>query len=85
MHEWVKRKDRYPVQVDALIFRSDGRKSCVKLTDLSDHGCKIHFLNALDLEERVQIAIPRMGMIKAKIQWIAEKMAGARFIVEADF
>ena len=85
MHEWVRRKDRYPVEVDALIFRSDGRKTCVKLTDLSDSGCRIHFFKGPDLDERVQIAIPRMGMIKAKIQWIAGETAGARFIIEADF
>lgn len=85
MHEWVNRKDRYPVEVDALIFRSDGKKSCAKLTDFSDQGCKIHFLNGLDLDERVQIAIPRMGTIKATIRWIAGKTAGAKFLIEADF
>lgn len=85
MHEWVKRKDRYPVEVDAVVFRTDSRKSCARLTDLSNEGCKIHSLNGLDLYERVQIAIPRMGMIKAKIQWIAGETAGARFIIEADF
>ena len=85
MHEWVKRKIRYPVEIDAVIFRMDGKKSCVKLTDLSDQGCKIHLLSELDVHERVQIAIPRMGMIKAKIRWVAGQTAGASFIIEADF
>ena len=85
MHQLVKRKSRYPVEVDAIIFRKNGRKSCIKLTDLSDQGCRIESLNGLDLHERVRIAIPRMGMIKARIQWIAGQAAGATFIIEADF
>ena len=85
MREWVERKSRYPVEVDAIIFRLDGRKSSARLKDLSDGGCRMETLGVFDVEERVQISIPRMGMIKARIQWITPDAAGAKFIIEADF
>ena len=85
MREWVERKSRYPVEVDAIIFRSDGRKSSARLKDLSDGGCRMETPGVFKLEERIQISIPRMGKIKARIQWITPDEAGARFIIEADF
>jgi hypothetical protein len=85
MHEWVKRKCRFPVEVDVIIFRDEGRKSTARLTDLSDQGCKIESQIPFCVDERVQIAIPRMGMIKAQIQWTAAGKAGAKFVIETDF
>ena len=85
MREWVQRKRRYPVAVEAIVFRDERRKAPVKLTDLSDQGCKIESQSQFRVDERIQIAIPRMGMIEAQIQWIASDKAGAKFIVESDF
>ena len=85
MSEWVQRKNRYPVKVDATVFREDGMKSPARLTNLSNQGCAIEAGCPLDVQERVQIAIPRMGMIKAQIQWTAGDKAGAKFIIDADF
>jgi len=85
MREWVKRKSRYPVEVEGLIFRADGRKSSARLKDLSDDGCRMETARLFAVGERILISIPRMGMIKAKIQWIAPDEAGAKFIIEADF
>lgn len=85
MRKWVKRKSRYPVEVDVILFRADGRKSSARLKDLSDGGCKMETVSLFAVDERILISIPRMGMIKAKIQWIAPDEAGAKFIIEADF
>lgn len=85
MREWVQRESRYPVAVDAIIYRDEGKKASARLTDLSDRGCGIESHSLFLVDERVQIEIPRMGMIKAQILWALAGKAGAKFIIETDF
>ena len=61
------RKDRYPVEIDGVVHRTDG-------TDRDFH-----------IGERVQIAIPRMGAVKAQVRWALPGSAGTRFLTESDF
>ena len=82
---WVGRKDRHPVAVDAVVHRTDGTKSPARLTNFSDDGCRIEADAEFRIGERLQIAIPRMGQVKAQIRWAAIGSAGARFVVESDF
>ncbi|MEA3059902.1 MAG: hypothetical protein QOE50_1314, partial [Sphingomonadales bacterium] len=35
--------------------------------------------------ERLQIAIPRMGQVKAQVRWSLVGSAGAKFLAESDF
>lgn len=84
-HEWPARKDRHPVVVSAVVHRTDGSLAPVTLTDLSDEGCRIDAPNNLRIGERLQIAIPRMGSIKAQVRWALPHSAGAKFLVESDF
>ena len=35
--------------------------------------------------ERVQIAVPRMGNVKAQVRWALPGAAGTRFLTESDF
>jgi hypothetical protein len=81
----VGRKDRHPVAVDAVVHRTDGTKSPARLTNFSDDGCRIEADAEFRIGERLQIAIPRMGQVKAQIRWAAIGSAGARFVVESDF
>jgi hypothetical protein len=85
MHGWIGRKDRHPVAIDAVVHRTDGRKAPVKLTNFSDEGCRIEGDNDFRIGERLQIAIPRMGQVKAQVRWALEDSAGARFLAESDF
>lgn len=85
MHGWIGRKDRHPVAIDAVVHRTDGSKSPVRLTNLSDDGCRIEADGLFAIGERVDIAIPRMGQVKAQVRWALEGSAGARFLVESDF
>lgn len=82
---WVGRKDRHPVLIDATIHRSDGRKEPAKLSNFSDEGCRIEAPGEFRIGERLQIAIPRMGHIKAQVRWALPGSAGAKFVVESDF
>ena len=85
-HDWVRRKDRHPVVVDAVVHRTDGSKSSVRLTNFSDDGCRIETAETdFRIGERLAIAIPRMGQVKAQIRWAVEGNAGARFVAESDF
>jgi len=85
MHGWVGRKDRPPVEIEAVVHRGDGSQSPVKLTNFSDQGCRIEADNDFRIGERLQIAIPRMGQVKAQVRWALADSAGARFVAESDF
>ena len=82
---WVGRKDRHPVEVDAIVHRSDGSKTPVRLTNFSDEGCRIQAEDEFRIGERLQIAIPRMGRVKAQVRWSLPGSAGAKFLAESDF
>jgi hypothetical protein len=81
----VGRKDRHTVTVDAVVQRADGSKAPVKLTNFSDEGCRIEGEHDFRIGERLKIAIPRMGQMKAQIRWSLSDSAGARFLAESDF
>jgi hypothetical protein len=81
----VRRGQRYPVDIDALVYRGDGTRLQARVSDFSDQGCRIESKADFHIGERLQIAIPRMGHIKAQVRWIAAGTTGARFITESDF
>ena len=86
MEQRVKpRKERHPVEIDAMVVRGDGSKSPVKLTNFSDQGCRIECGDSFRVGERFQIAIPRMGQVKAQVRWTGAGSTGARFLAESDF
>jgi hypothetical protein len=85
MQGWTGRKDRHPVVVDAVVHRTDGSKSPARLTNFSDNGCRIESEADFRIGERLQIAIPRMGHVKAQVRWALTGSAGAKFLVESDF
>ena len=79
------RRERHPVEIDAVLHRTDGSKASAKLTNFSDQGCRIESDEQLRIGERLAIAIPRMGQVKAQVRWAATGSAGARFVAESDF
>ena len=85
MHGWIGRKDRQQVAIDAVVHRDDGSKTSVRLSDFSDEGCRIDGENNFRIGERLSIAIPRMGQVKAQIRWALHDSAGAQFLTESDF
>lgn len=85
VHGWVGRKDRHATAVDAVVHRDDGSKSPARLSNFSDNGCRIEAETEFRIGEKLQIAIPRMGQVKAQIRWAMEGSAGAKFLAESDF
>ena len=80
VHGWVGRKDRSPVELDAVIRRVDGTEASVKLTNFSEEGCRIECAGELRIGEHLAIAIPRMGQVMAQIRWALHGSAGAKFL-----
>ena len=85
MHGWIGRKDRLPVEIDAVVHRTDGSKVPVRVTDFSDQGCRLDTESDFRIGERVQIAVPRMGHMRAQVRWALPGSAGTRFLTESDF
>lgn len=81
---WIGRKDRHPVEVDAVVHRDDGTKAKVRLVNFSSEGCRIEAASDLRIGERVRIAIPRMGQMSAQVRWALLGSAGAKFLTEID-
>jgi PilZ domain-containing protein len=85
MHGWVGRKDRHPVAVDAVVHRADGSTAPVKLTNVSDEGCRIETGDDFSIGERLQVAIPGVGQVNAQVRWAFAGSAGAQFLAEGNF
>lgn len=77
---WVGRKDRNEVEVDALVMRDDGNRVTVKLTNVSDDGCRLESDETFRIGEHVSIALPRMGSVRAQIRWALPGSAGTQFL-----
>jgi PilZ domain len=79
------RRVRFPVEIDAVIQCTDGSKVAARVSNFSDHGCRIETGHAFHIGERLQIAVPRMGNVKAQVRWSLPGAAGTRFLTESDF
>lgn len=83
MQGWIGRKDRRTVVIDAIVHDADGEETPVKLTDVSDEGCRIESDRDFRIGEEVEIAIPTGGRVKAQIRWALMGSAGAKFLDES--
>jgi hypothetical protein len=82
MHGWIGRRDRHPVEIDAVVHRGDGSAESVKLSNVSDEGCRIETKREFRIGERLEIAIPSLGQLKAQVRWALPGSAGAMFVPE---
>jgi len=80
MHGWIGRRDRQPVEMDAVVHRGDGSEESVRLTNVSDEGCRIETDGEFRIGERLAIDIPSFGQLNAQVRWALPGSAGARFV-----
>jgi len=83
MHGWVGRKDRLPVEIDAVVHWDDGRKEAVTLSNFSEEGCRIESDLHFRIGECLAIDVPKLGQMKAQVRWAFAGSAGAKFLVES--
>lgn len=84
MQGWIGRKDRQSVAIDAVVHRSDGSTSPVKLTDFSEEGCRMEGSETFTIGEQVRIAVARLAPVRAQIRWALPGSAGTRFLEETE-
>ena len=83
VENWIERDQRRGVELAATAIRSDGSSLGVKLRNISYDGCQLEAETLLSIGEKITLALPRMGEIKAQVRWAtADGMAGARFVIE---
>jgi PilZ domain-containing protein len=85
MHGWVGRQDRFPVEVEAVVHRADGTDLSVVVSNISDEGCRLEGAEIFTIGERLTIAIPRIGTVRAQVRWALAGSAGAKFIDDSEF
>ncbi len=81
---WIGRKDRSHVSVDALVLRDDGARVKVKLTNVSNEGCRLESEEMFRIGEHLSIALPRMGNVRAQVRWALPGSAGTQFLDDGD-
>jgi len=81
---WIGRKDRSHVSVDALVLRDDGARVKVKLTNVSNEGCRLEADEMFRIGEHLSIALPRMGNVRAQVRWALPGSAGTQFLDDGD-
>jgi hypothetical protein len=79
------RRARFPVEIDAIVHRADGSKFSARVSNFSDQGCRIETDCRIHIGERLHVAVPRMGAVKAQVRWTLPGAAGTRFLTESDF
>ena len=79
------RRVRFPVEIDAVVHRADGSKFEARVSNFSDQGCRIETDRNVHIGERLEIAVPRMGNVKAQVRWALPGAAGTRFLTKSDF
>lgn len=82
---WAGRRERFPVEIDAVAHRTNGLKFPVRLSNFSEHGCRVETGEDVHIGERLDIAVPRMGNLKAQVRWTIPGSIGTRFVTESDF
>ena len=73
------------MEVDAVVHRADGRQSVALVSNISNEGCRLDASDAFRIGERLTIAIPRIGRVKAQVRWALLGSAGPKFIDDPDF
>jgi PilZ domain len=76
---WVKR-NRKPMSLTGVAYRTDGSWMRVHMTDLSYEGCKLLTEDELDIGETLTLVMPRMQHMQAQVRWIKDQTAGVRFL-----
>ena len=58
MHGWIGRRDRQPVAIEAVVFRGDGTEEAVRLTNVSDEGCRMEMDGEFLIGEQIDDGAP---------------------------
>ena len=75
---FIKRGHRDPVSLNGVVIRADGRQIAVELTNLSPEGCRVECDETLRVGELINVNVPPLAMIPARVRWSLLGIAGIR-------
>lgn len=85
MQGWTGRTDRVPVAIEAKVELNDGSKLPVRVSNMSEEGCRVETDHMLRIGERLRISVPRLGVLDAQVRWALPGAAGTRFLTDDDY
>lgn len=74
-----RRLPRAPVSLDARLGRGGFDRALCKVTDLSQHGARLHTYSALRKDSMIWLTLPLVGQVAATIKWAGDFEAGCQF------
>lgn len=77
---FVRRAPRVDTNFEASLTDSDGHKVPVMVLDLSREGCRLETDGSLDIDEKIELEVPKYGVFPAQIRWVMGNEAGAVFL-----
>jgi len=76
-----RRVSRIPAEVNALMLSSHGERACVKLADVSSHGCSVTgHVGWLRAGSFVSIGFSEGTGLRAIVRWLRDDAAGMEFL-----
>lgn len=76
----IKRGPRVTTDLKAKVLRANGEELDVMITDISKDGFKLRSLSQLLIGERVDLQVPKTGVVPAQIRWAVGNEAGGVFL-----
>lgn len=76
----IKRGPRVTTDLKAVLLRPDGEEIEVMITDISKDGFKLSTGKQLQIGERVDLEVPKTGVVPAQIRWALGDEAGGVFL-----
>src|SRR5215204_5970659 len=82
---WSPRNERSKVDFAGVVIRADGSSQGVRVTNISEDGCRIEGNRELSIGEWVTLSIPGHAPGRAKVRWALSDSAGLRFSAKQNF
>lgn len=82
---WRSRNDRTDVHFAGVVIGRDGTSQAVRVTNISDDGCRIECDGQLSIGEWVTLNVPGHSKWRAKVRWALLDSAGLKFSADKDF
>ena len=74
-----RKGSRVEVEAEVLVRRTSRHNYLVRLFDISQHGCKVEFVERPTLDERIFIKIEGLDGLEGVVRWTKGSVVGVDF------
>jgi hypothetical protein len=74
--QWTPREERYPVKAPTTVTTAAGISGAAVVSNVSNNGCRIATLIALQPGNRLKLVVEPLGLVEAEVQWTSDGEAG---------